>query len=234
MATTKVQESEITLVNAGSPRTGTITLTGVAAGSTIIGLVLQLSSSNRTYTASSDLDGSLSLVVSTGTTQAATIFEKRVATAGTHVVTFTANTGTVNFYAQVVEVSGLHATDSTVTGSLIDAVDANTHYSASSGNIDFSGAGFVLAIGALNSSSGVTSTTAGTGFTKLPGTYPGTNFFTQYKISTGAESDLRGEWTNAGTARGNVGVMAWFPEDTVVPIIQRTPLSRLDLRGGLN
>lgn len=230
-----VQESAYVLATL-TPRSAAVSLTGVTAGNTLIVLVHQTAAATRSYTAVSDIDGALTSRVAYNPGLAIAILELRVASAGNHTVTVTANTGSTNFEAKLIEVSALDITATPTTGTFADGADTTTHYSAAVGDIDTTGAGFLVSAGTLGSASGVSSTTAdtGNGWAKFGTMSSDIRVFSQYLVAGAARADERGAWTHGATSRSATCAIAFFPA-AAAPAADRVypRITRRRLPGGL-
>src|SRR5690606_32712737 len=116
--------------------------------------------------------------------------------------------GSSTFSAVAIEVSGLDNTATPITGEFSDAGNLNTHHCAAVGEIDTSGAAFIIAAGALNSPSGVTSVNPTGSYTEID---VGNQGFIGYWAAPSAVTDERGQWTSGGTARTGIGAIIAYP-----------------------
>lgn len=230
---TRVQESTWQVAT-GTPTSAQVTLTGVGAGNTILLRVAQTGAGTRTYAVSSDIDGILAPLVNYNPSLGTHVYALRGATAGTHVITVTANTGSVAFYIHAEEVSGLDTSAAVVTGSFLDGANADNHFSAAVGEIDVPGAGYGICTAVLNSASGISAVTAGTNWTATTNAAAVVTAFGQYRIYSGAVADDRGAWTSAGTDRTGTACIAFIP-DAAAPAADRVypRITRRRLPGGL-
>lgn len=238
MDVTIVQQSPILTSTTGTPRTGVITMdTTPAAGNAILVWLIQISAGTRTYDVTSNHDsGYGSDIISPNTTSRVAAFLKRnIAGGASYQITLTANTGTINFVAQAIEIAGLHNTDALVTDFNLDPADSADHYSAPSGSIDVPGGGFMLAFGGLNTTSGVTATVADSaaGWAKTTPAPTDVRMLAEYKIITAALNDERGHWTNTGTPRTGTSAILWIPEAPApLPDFIRPRTARIRLNSG--
>jgi hypothetical protein len=195
----------------------TLTLTGVTAGNSAIVAISQYVSATRTYTASSNLDGSFTSVVAYAPGRRLVLLVLHGLQAGTHTIAVAANTGTAALEAWAFECEGLDSAASPVfpTGNgFDDGANTDTHHSAPIGEIDTTEAAFIVCVGAL-SGSGVT-TFAGSGYTKVAGS--DVKAFCQWRAPLVAVTADRGQWTQTGVDRQGWSTMAAFPLlDVAVP-----------------
>jgi hypothetical protein len=124
--------------------------------------------------------------------------------AGTPTVTATPSAGTANGFLTIFEIN-LSGSVSFLPSSYADPSVSNTHYASEDG-ISYPADAFVVVCGMSGAS--WTATAAGTNYTKIGPTQE--RVLTQYRISTDGVSGDRGTWTNTGTARAAVSVMAAF------------------------
>lgn len=195
-------------VSTGTPRSIAISVPSVASGNSLLVWVVNNSSAIVTVSASSNLDGAFTSAIDYNPDRLAKILYKHNCTAGTHTVTASIPSGTVNFYAGVVEVSGLAVGGAPLTGSFVGA-SGTTHYCADTPGIDTTGPAFFLGCGGLNGTA--TTSVAGTSpaYTKL--TSAQTFIFGQYHDAPSAVTGERGQWTHTGSARFATSVLVAFP-----------------------
>lgn len=204
-----VQRSSIVAGNGGTPNRAALTLTGTVAGNDIIVTCVQTVSNTRTYSAADGVNGSYSVVkaYTSSSTRVITILRYKNGAGGNLTINVDSS-GSGSFVAVADEVAGLDQSASPVTSDFIDPVAAGTHPCAQSGEIDTSGAAFVVSGTAL--SGAATGGTAASGWTS--GALDASNFgFVQYYDAAGALTDERGTWTQTGTTRVGSSAIAAFP-----------------------
>jgi hypothetical protein len=222
------------IAEAAVSNTSTPTLTGVTSGHALIVSISQSSNAaTRSYTVTSDVDGAFpSPAVEYKPGRQIRHYIMHGVTAGDHTVTVTAD-GATSFLVVLTEWSGLDPLATPITGTFADASDTNTHYCAEAGDIDTAGPCAIVACGALNSVTGVTSVDPSAGYTEIA-IGSAISFF-MYKDAAAAVTDDRGEWTHAGTARTGYAAMAAFPYVVASPPADRVypRITRRRMPGGL-
>lgn len=173
----------------------TVSLTGVAAKSTLVLLAWQESTGARTYSATSFLVGAQSSA--TGR-QVAILYRTNVS-AGSHSITVNANTGTL-----VVKVLALEFSECAfVSGdAVLESTNNTSHDCANAGNLDVPLNGVIVSGGVLNASGTVLTTASGA--TRLNGA-ANLQALWQYRRSDAGFVDERSTWLSS-TARTGVQV----------------------------
>ncbi len=187
-----------------------LSLTGVAAGNTVIVLIAQYSADNRTYSVSDDVVGAYTNdKFFQGSTARRVSFQSFRNHPGGNITISVTPSASSQFVAAAIEVSGLDDAATPITGEFSDAGNTNTHHCAAVGEIDTSGAALILIAGALNSQAGVTSVNPTGSYTEIDA---GLNqAFLAYWDAPSAVTDERGQWTSGGTARTGIGAIIAYP-----------------------
>ncbi len=201
-------QSVVASSDGASPSASAATLTSVAAGNTLVVTIAQTTSATRTYTVSSNLDGSLTAAVSHNVGRGAHVFYLHNASAGNHTLTATVSSTVINFEISAQEWSGLDTGASPITGTFDTGSNATGHFSAAVGSIDTTTGAAIIVSAVLNATG--STTTAGTNYTKITPNGATAQAFFQHYDAASAVTDDRGEWSSS-TARQVVGCMAAFP-----------------------
>lgn len=195
--------------NSANTNTAVLTATGVAAGSDLIVACVRWETGVRTYTASSNVDGAFTSVVSYTPRGSMSILRRKNVTAGSHTVTVTMSSPST-FYAWLFEVPGLDQSADAVipTGNgYTDPSAGGTHYAASSSGVDVTDDAVIITVGCVNSS--VTSSSPGSGYTQAEAAFSN-RVLCQYREVTGALADERGQWSTAGARVGESTMAAFY------------------------
>lgn len=184
--------------------TGSISLPGVRQGSLLVATVAQATSALRTYSAAS-VGTSWQSAIQLNPGRAVAILYSPNAVGGDTTVTVAASSST-SFRFRVFEVAGASALD--VTSGIHELVNSNSHVCAADPTV-IDTAPNVIVFCAAQLSSSATAVVAGAGYTayQVSGTDPG---IFQHKSSATALVDEQGAFTNTGTARISLGVIAAF------------------------
>jgi len=195
------------------------TLTGVTAGSTIVALfgetaandrsIVSVTSNNPTDTALTQVYGRQKVGASN---QWAALYYLPNAAAGDHTITVVVS-GSTTIHAQVVEIAGADQTAPLVTNNLLDdGAVTDTHYCAPTGSIDTT----ETDVAVVTVSIAVATTGTRTAHAQLTALDASAAWFMQfgYPGNTPALStpltDFRAEWTNTGTDRQFINLIAAF------------------------
>lgn len=208
-----------------------LTLNGVGAGNLLYVLIFKPSGTTRTFTVSSDLDGSFSsieelsslsrmaAVWTLGATQTTGV------SGGNHSVTITPS-GSTTARVTLVELSGMATGVAHVTDSLLDAAAGNSHDCSASGLTE-SGGCTVISTGCTTGSNFSTGVgVEGAGFTALDATNGG---LVQLKDATGGVTSEKATWTNAGATRQCVNAMVVVPYAAAGPTLNLKRMSQVNL-----
>jgi hypothetical protein len=199
-------------VYSGTPGPSLLQLLGVAGGSDIVVLIGRESSAAREYIITTNLDAGDFVLVGDSRPSLGTfpqyIFVKFGVSAGNHDISIAQVAGTAqNMFCTAFECTGLDPLATPIASTFYDGVNDGDHYAGAVGDVDTAGPTLMFAIGRISGSN--SGTAAGTGWTK--GTVGGNQQYFGWRDSTSAETDQRGHFTNAGTARFAYACMVAFP-----------------------
>lgn len=214
-----------------------ITLTGVGAAASLFALILRAGSGSRTYTTTDDKGNTWHEAVTDVSSgrQHEIEYSDNVAGGDTIITVTQSGGGSLGFNALVCEFSGLDSAGSLdVTSSFVESANSDNHFCGAVGEIDTAANVVCLAVGTLNSLSGVSGTNPGTNWTELGSS---NTDIRQYRVSAAALTDERGEWHSVGIDRTGAGVIASFKAAgggaqpiTLTPAVETDTAQALALR----
>jgi hypothetical protein len=209
MALAHVKDSASVVVSSGNPSTANLTFTStIAAGSTLVVVLSQAVVAARTYTVSDNIHGTDGWTKAIGVTSGATdqIWYRGNHSGGTVTITVTHGQSSPLFITAAAELSGYgSAVTVEATDSLTEGVGATSHTCSASG-VSSSNECFAFCVGHFGS--GATECNPGTGYTEItPGYAQGQFLFQRRHFSSGCTNEV-GAWTNTGSARAGISVIA--------------------------
>lgn len=221
---TVVQDLTVTTIS-GSGDTATIT--GVAAGNSILIGLVSGASGSRSFAPTSDLDGAMTVSVDddSGTSRTCAVFALHDASAGNHTFDF-GWIGGVSNNVKIIEVSGLDPLGAHLWRQYLEPSSTNSHVMVDPIDLlDTVGAAFFFGVVSLNSSTG--DQTALGGYTEL--STSNNQFYWQYKEESGAISNENGAWQGSGTARAGNSTLVAFPLAAVGGALNLQRMSQVNI-----
>lgn len=186
-----------TAINVGSGTSGTITLTGVAAGNLLIVYASDVDGTGVSFSVSDDQGNTwASAVANDNSGYSSAILYCLSAAAGTTVITVTASSSTA-IVAQAQEWSGDGTWELDQTSLIDESATTNHVCSVDFRNIDTKGAAVVACNSATADGGNFGACTPGTGYTELVS--PGARTYWQYQVFSAATADERGSFTSASS-----------------------------------
>lgn len=203
-----------TALNVGGGTSGTITLTGVAAGNLLVVYADDIDGLGATFSISDDQGNTWAQAVHNDNGgYTSSIHYCLNAAAGTTVITVTASTSTA-FLAQAQEYSG--GTWTLDTTSSIDETSTTSHVCSASGSvIDTAGEDVVVCNSTTADGGNFGTRTAGSGYTGLSS--PTAQCFWQYQIFSTAQANEQGPFTSANSKATAACIAAFLCTPDFIP-----------------